>query len=175
MSTQDNKVIARRVYEIFSSDNLDALNEVFARDFVDHNPQPEQARGLKGLKEMLSSLRESFPDLQWTPEDAIAEGDKVASRITISGTQRGMYKSIPATGEHTSIPLVNVLRIVDGKVVERWGVSDHLSLLQQLGSAAPASLAKFGKAALAVALPPALVWAWLNDKLPQPWSGSGRE
>ena len=170
MSIQENKAVARRVYEIFSSDGLDALDEVFARDFVDHNPQPEQGPGLEGLKEMLGSLRESFPDLQWTPEDSIAEGDEVASRVTVSGTHRGMYMSIPATGEHASIPLVNVLRIVDGKVVERWGVSDQLSLLQQLAGAAPASLAKLGSAALAVALPAAMVWAWRNDKLPQPWS-----
>ncbi len=170
MSTQENKAIALRVLEIFSSGNLDALDEVIDRNFVDHHPQPEQEQGLEGLKRMLASLREAFPDIQWTPEDTIAEGDKVAVRMTVSGTHLGTYRRIPATGEHVSIPLIDIVRIADGKVVERWGVEDQLALLQQLAGAAPAGLAKLGKAALAVALPAAMVWAWRNDKLPQPWS-----
>ncbi|RDV12973.1 ester cyclase [Pontibacter diazotrophicus] len=168
MTTEENKKISRRVYEIFSSDNLDALDEMLDRNFIDHYPQPGQGPGIDGVKQMLASLRKAFPDLQWIVKDMVAEDDKVVARLNVAGTHQGMYKGIPATGEQASIPLINIFRIADGKVVERWGVEDQLSLMQQLGSAASSGLARFGKAALAVALPAALVWAWRNDKLP--WS-----
>lgn len=168
MTTQQNKAIARRAYEIFSSSNLDALDEIFDRNFIDHNPQPGQGQGLQEVKQMFADLRKAFPDLQWTVEEMIAEDDKVVARINVSGTHKGMYKGIPATGKQASIPLINIFRIDDGKVVERWGVGDHLSLLQQLSGAASSGFAKFGKAVLAVALPLALAWAWRNDKFP--WS-----
>lgn len=168
MTSEQNKKIARRAYEIYSSDNLDALDEIFDRNFIDHHPQPGQGPGLKGVKQMFASLRKAFPDLQWIVEDMVAEGDKVVARINVTGTHRGMYKGLPATGKQASIPLINIFRIVDGKVVERWGVEDQLSLMQQLGGAVSSGLANFGKAAVAVALPTALIWAWRNDKLP--WS-----
>ncbi len=170
MSTQENKAIAHRVYEIFSSGNLDTLDEIFDRNFVDHNPQPEQEPGLQGLKRMFARVREAFPDLQFTVDDLISDGDKITARLTMSGTHKGVYKRIPATGEQISIPVIDILRIADSKVVERWGLEDELACLQQLAGAVPAGLAKLGKAALAVALPAAMVWAWRNDKLPQPWS-----
>ena len=175
MSAQNNKAIAFRALEIFSRGDLDALDQVIDRNFVDHHPQPDQGPGLEGLRQTIGSLREAFPDIQWAPEEAIAEGDKVAVRMTISGTHRGAYKRIPATGQHISIPMIDIVRIADGKVVERWGVEDQLALLQQLAGAAPKGLAKLGKAALAVALPAAMVWAWRNDKLPELWSQAGQE
>lgn len=168
MTAEENKTIALRTYEIVSSGNLDALDEIMDPDFIDHHPQPQQGPGLEGLKRQFSELLDSFPDVQWTAEDAVAEGDKVATRTTIHGTHQRNYRGIPATGKQISVPIVDIVRIVDGRIVERWGVEDQFSLLQQLGGAASSKLASLGRTMLVFALPVALFWAWRNDKLP--WS-----
>ena len=141
MSTEENKAIARRLYETFnraiSTGNMSLLDEVLAADGVDHNPAPGQAPGLEGVKQVFSQFLAAFPDLQFTVEDMIAEGDKVASRITTRGTHKGDFQGIPATGKQVTQTGIDIVRIAGGKVVERWGEFDNLGLLQQLGVIPP--------------------------------------
>jgi predicted ester cyclase len=82
-------------------------------------------------------FRAAFPDGVMTIEDMIAEGDKVATRKTYRGTHQGQFLGIPPTGRHISVGLIDMMRLVDGKVVEHWNVGDDLSMLQQLGVLPP--------------------------------------
>jgi predicted ester cyclase len=82
-------------------------------------------------------FRAAFPDGSMTIEDMIAEGEKVVTRKTYRGTHQGEFLSIPPTGRHVSLGLIDIMRIVDGKVVEHWNVGDDLGMLQQLGVIPP--------------------------------------
>jgi steroid delta-isomerase-like uncharacterized protein len=141
MSTEANKAVARRTYETFNTavrtGNFGALEEVLAANTVDHNPTPGQAPGLEGVKQVFGMFRTAFPDLRFTVEDIIAEGDKVVSRITAHGTHKGDFQGIPPTGKQTTQTGIDILRIAGGKVVERWGEFDNLGLMQQIGVVPP--------------------------------------
>ena len=134
MSAEENKAIARRAYEIFSSGNLEALEEVIAPDMVDHNAAPGQARGIEGTRQVLGMLRAAFPDLRLTPEDLIAEGDRVVARLMVTGTHQGEFQGLPPTGKQVTMSGIEIVRLAGGKAVERWGEFDILGLLQQLGA-----------------------------------------
>ena len=134
MSVEEHKAIQRRVYELFSGGNLEALEEVIAPDAVDHNAQPGLAAGLAGVRQTLGMFRAAFPDLRFTAEDLLAEGDRVATRVTATGTHRGEFQGLPPTGKQVTISGIEIVRIANGKVVERWGQFDFLGLLQQLGA-----------------------------------------
>ncbi len=134
MSAEEHKAIARRAYEIFSSGPLEAIDEVIAPDLVDHNAQPGQAGGIEGTRQLLGMLRAAFPDLRFTPEDLIAEGDRVVARVTLTGTHQGAFQGLPPTGKQVTISGIEIVRIANGKAVERWGQFDNLGMLQQLGA-----------------------------------------
>lgn len=98
MPTEENKALTRRVSEeLYSSrGNPDAAGEIYAPDFVAHNPNsPEEIHGPEGVKQLASAFRSAFPDMQSTVEDQIAEGDKVVTRYTFSGTHQGELMGIP--------------------------------------------------------------------------------
>jgi predicted ester cyclase len=128
-----NKALARRIYEAFSQNNLDALDELIASDFTDHNPNPGQGPGLQGLKQFISSMHNVLYGLQVNVEDMIAEGDKVVARLRISGTHQGEFMGIAPTGNQVTFTVIDILGIAEGKVVERWGNADDLGMLRQLG------------------------------------------
>src|SRR5215203_326284 len=134
VSTEQNKAILRQVYEAaFHQKNLDALDEVIASDSTDHNLTPEQPPGLEGAKQVFSSFHTAFPDLQVNVEDMISEGDKVVARLTVRGTHQGEFMGITPTGNQVTFTGIDIVRIADGKVVERWGNFDDLGMMQQLG------------------------------------------
>lgn len=137
MSTEESKAAARRVYGTLNNalrtGDLAALDEVIAANAVDHNPAPGQAPGLEGIKRAFGVFRVAFPDLHFTVEDLIAEGDRVACRITTRGTHTGDFQGIPPTGKRVTQTGIDILRLAGGKIVERWGEFDSLGLLQQLG------------------------------------------
>jgi steroid delta-isomerase-like uncharacterized protein len=134
MSTEQNKAILRQVYEAaFHQKNLDALDEVIASDSTDHNLTPEQPPGLESAKQVFSSFHTAFPDLQVNVEDMISEGDKVVARLTVRGTHQGEFMGITPTGYQVTFTGIDIVRIADGKVVERWGNFDDLGMMQQLG------------------------------------------
>ena len=134
MSAEENKAILRRAYEeAWNRKNLDALDEVIASDITDHDPAPGQAPGLEGVKQYFSSLHTAFPDLHVDVKGMIAEEDKVAARVTMSGTHQGEFMGIDPTGNRVTITGIDIVRITDGKVVEHWGNFDDLGMMQQLG------------------------------------------
>jgi steroid delta-isomerase-like uncharacterized protein len=138
MSAEQNKTIARRLLEeAWSKGNLAVLDEIVAPLAVDHNPAPGQAPGLEGLKQLITMVREAFPDWSYTIEDMVTEGDKVAIRWIAQGTHRSHFLGIPPTSKQVKVPGINIERIVDGKIVEWWHNFDMLGWLQQLGVVPP--------------------------------------
>jgi steroid delta-isomerase-like uncharacterized protein len=135
MSTEENKALARRVLEeMFNKGNLDLADEVFAPDYVDHDPaMPEDIRGPEGFKEYVSIFRTAFPDLHIEIEDQVAEGDKVVTRWTGTGTHEGDLMGIAPTGNKVTLPGMEIVRISGGKLAEGWEGYDSMVLMEQLG------------------------------------------
>ena len=136
MSSEENKSLMRRFYEeVFNQRNLAAIDDFIAPNFFNYSASQLGIAGgdVEHVKQFVSMVMQAFPDLHYTVEDLIAEGDKVAARLTISGTQHGAFMGIPATGKHATISDIEIFRIVDGKGVETWVQADYLGLMQQLG------------------------------------------
>ena len=135
MGLEENKAIVQRLFDAINSGKLDELPEVVDPDVVDHNAvifmQPE---GSGGVEEGVRMLLRGFPDLQLTTQELLAEGDQVVARFTISGTNTGDYRGLPApTRQHFESEAIAILRIVDGRVAELRGTADRLGMLTQLG------------------------------------------
>jgi len=132
MSTEENKALARRGYEALNQRNWAAFAELVTPDLVLHNASLT-IQGLEAYKQFVSMYFTAFPDLRFTIEDMIAEGDTVVVRQTARGTHQGNLMGIPPTGKQTSVTGINILRFANGKGVEEWFNGDDLGLLQQLG------------------------------------------
>ncbi len=138
MSTEDNKALVRRFYEEFcNKGDLKVADEIVLTDYAEHENVLGATSGRDGLKQFVTTTLAAFPDFHFTIEDAIAEGNKVAVRLTARGTHRGPLGDIPPTGNQVANTAIVIFRITDGKIVERWGVADQLLLLQQLGVIPP--------------------------------------
>lgn len=135
MPEAENKTIAERFNEdVWGRGDEAALEELLAPDFVDHDALPGQPPGREGHKQILAMFRSAFPDLQVATEDIVAEGDKVVSRWTARGTHQGELMGIAPTGKEVTIKGIDVLRIAEGRIVERWAEDNGLELMQQLGA-----------------------------------------
>jgi steroid delta-isomerase-like uncharacterized protein len=137
MSTEDNKALARRFHEeIFSQGNITLIDEICDANWTYHDPGDPQGtwpRGPQGARQLINLYRTAFPDLQFTYEDQVAEGDKVVSRWTVRGTHKGELMGIPPTGKQTTVTGITIMRIADGKIAEDWANFDALGMLQQFG------------------------------------------
>lgn len=132
MSTENNKANVRRGYEAVNQKNLAVFDELLTPDIVFHIASTTM-QGLEAYKQFLAMLFTAFPDLQFTIEDMIAEGDFVVVRHTTRGTHQGNFRGISPTGKQVSGTGMFIDRIVNGKAVEQWMNGDDLGLLQQLG------------------------------------------
>jgi steroid delta-isomerase-like uncharacterized protein len=136
MSTEENKALARRAWEVvFNQRNLDALSEFYTADALWHQPD-QDLQGLEEVKQWLARPFEAFPDLNVSVEDVIAEGDKVVIRYTSRGTHQGETGGLgPPTGRRMELEGLAMQRFEGNKIVEFWDRFDTLSLLEQLGLA----------------------------------------
>lgn len=114
--------------------DVSVAEKVFAADCVIHiNGSPDRNLSVAGFKQMVAGLLAAFPDLQFTIEDQIVAGDKVATRWVAEGTNSAPFGNVPATGRRVRVDGLILDRVVDGKVVERWEQWDQASMMQQLG------------------------------------------
>jgi steroid delta-isomerase-like uncharacterized protein len=133
--SEKNKVVVRRyLEEVWNARNPGLIAELVAESFIDHHLPPELPSGPAGVDIWYNAAVTAFPDCHITREDVIAEGDKVVTRFTFSGTHRGEFMGIPATGKQFSITAIAIARIADGKLVEWWENADVMGLMQQLGA-----------------------------------------
>jgi steroid delta-isomerase-like uncharacterized protein len=134
MSAEQNKHSVQRAFDgLFSRGELALADELVSADFLNHEAPPGAPRGPAGLRLLVTMLRTAFPDIHYKVEELLAEGDLVAARTILRGTQQGTFMGIPATGRSVMQEQIHILRFEDGKIVEHRAVRDDLGMLQQLG------------------------------------------
>jgi predicted ester cyclase len=138
MSAEQNKVNSRRFLEdAANKGNLDLIDEIADPNCVIHQPDGvggNDLRGREALKQLVKMYYAAFPDLRFTVEDQIAEGDKVVTRWSSEGTHKGELMGIAPTGKHAAgVTGISIDRYSGGKFVEGWGNWDTLGLMQKLG------------------------------------------
>ena len=133
MSAEENKVVVRRlIEEVYNRGNLDIADELLAPDYVDHTWPPGKYAGREGLKRSVAKQRAASSDLHITIEEQIAEGDKVVTWVISSGTHdRERFLGLAPTGERMTMKHIFISRVVEGKIVEVWGVGDISDVWQQ--------------------------------------------
>src|SRR5690349_7978752 len=121
----------RRFYEeVLNRGNVGLVDEVCAADYVEHDPlSPTPDR--EGLKGQVAMLRAAFPDVRFTVDDLVMDGDKGVARTTMRGTHAGELMGIPPTGKQVAVSGIDIVRFEGGKAVEHWSQSDDLGLMQQ--------------------------------------------
>jgi steroid delta-isomerase-like uncharacterized protein len=136
-SLTDNAVLFRRVHEATNTHDMTLISatfdEAFAADVLIHIPLPVPSTGVRALTDLFTMLHDAFPDLHITVEDTIAEGDKVVGRNSLTGTHRGDYMGLAATGKRVAYSEILIFRFTEGQITEIWGVVDVLAQLRQLG------------------------------------------
>jgi steroid delta-isomerase-like uncharacterized protein len=130
-----NKALMRRAIErVWSQGDFDIIGELITSDFVAHLTSPTaELHGPEGVRQYFAMLHEAFPDITFTIEDQIAEGDRAVTRWTAHATHAGPFQGIPATGQQVRVTGLTINRFANDKVVEGWSSIDGLGLLQQLG------------------------------------------
>lgn len=133
--SEHSKAAARAVFEVWSTGQLERLDELVAPDVVHHDPyDPHADEGLEGMKRTIELNRSAFPDMRLTVEDQIAEGDRVATRWRGEMTHTGEMAGAPPTGKRVTITGITIDRFEEGKIVEAWRNMDTLGLLQGIGA-----------------------------------------
>lgn len=131
---EENKQLARSVPEDIATDqNFDRIDEVFAEDFVEHNPLGGEIQGIDAVREEFQAHLDSFPDFEATVEQIVAEGDLVAMHVKWRGTHEGTFMGVEPTGKSFEAENMVFTRIEGGKIAERWLIPDALGILRQLG------------------------------------------
>ncbi len=135
MSESENKaVIERLIHDVLNHGRLDTADEIVAEDFIELDPLPAQKQGREGLKGIIVMLRTAFPDMNWVIDEMIASGEIVVTRFHWTGTHRGEFMGMPATGKSVKVKGVVIDRIVGGRMTESRILMDDLGLMQQLGA-----------------------------------------
>ena len=136
MLTETNKAVSRRFFEeVFGKGNLAVADEIVDKDHINGGPNnpPGLPPGLEGTKQLVTIYRNAFPDIRFTIDEQIAEGDKVMTRWSAHGTHGGELAGIPATGKTSTVTGIVIDRLVNGMIAESWAIFDQFGMLQQLG------------------------------------------
>jgi steroid delta-isomerase-like uncharacterized protein len=136
MSKEANLATLGKFAEAVTTGNFNLFRDVVSAENVDHDPAAGQVQGPEGYRMFFSGLRAAFPDLNVALETMVADEESIAFAYTLTGTQTGSYLGIAPTGKKIKIRGMQISKFKDGKMVERWGSSDELGMLQQLGVAA---------------------------------------
>ena len=134
--SEANKSVVREFFEeVVNAGNLDRADELVSPSYIEHQELPggEGRQGIEVAKGFLSLMRGAFPDFRFEVEDLIAEGDKVAARVIVSGTHLGEMMGLAPTGKRVSTSGIEVFRFEDGKMAEHWAAFEALDMLQQIG------------------------------------------
>ena len=134
MSKEANLAAQESLADNLNNGDLDAAMQSFAPDAIDRDPAPGQASGRDGFKAFFVELTGAFPDAKLTPEKIVADEDSVALAYTLTGTHRGEFHGIAPTEKTIKVRGLQIGRFAGGQIVERWGSSDELGIMQQLGA-----------------------------------------
>ena len=130
----DHSVSIRRLYDLINAGDIDGFGRQVADDFVEREELPGIPPTRDGVVQYFRMLIAAFPDMRMHVEDVVASGDKAGARVRVTGTHKGEFMGIPATGKSATVKLIDITRFGDdGLAREHWGVVDQLALMQQLG------------------------------------------
>jgi steroid delta-isomerase-like uncharacterized protein len=134
MSNDGNVQLVRRFFAAIDAANLDAMDEICGDDYTVHFPGVPGPLDRTGTKHLFGAFLAAFPGITHRIEETVAEGDRVATRLTIQGLHRGEFQGIPPTGKVVTITALNMFRIANDRIVSHWIEYDGLGMLQQLGA-----------------------------------------
>lgn len=138
--TTDIKYTAERIpLEVLNDSKFGLLDELLAPEFVDRSPQPGVPPTREGLKQSAMTLKTAFPDLHYVIDDAILSGDRIVHRLTATGTMKGDFMGMPATGKRATWTEIHIGKGVNGRLTEHWGLVDQQAMATQLGFAPTAA------------------------------------
>jgi steroid delta-isomerase-like uncharacterized protein len=133
-SLEENKAIVRRfIEEVFVAGRPGAVDKLVAEDFVPHTWGAMET-GRDGLKQAMGRVSQGLDDVAMTIEDVIAEGDRVAVRLTSRARQVGEFMGMPPSGREYAIGEIHLFRVADGRIAEHWHQADFLGMMRQLGA-----------------------------------------
>ncbi|WP_322044699.1 ester cyclase [Paraburkholderia sp. J67] len=121
------------IEEVLNQGRIDAAGQFFWEDMVEQVPFPGQGPGLEGLKEVVRGMRAAFPDMHWRIEEQFSDADRVLTRFEWTGTHRGEFLGVPATGHPVRVWGMVIDRVQDGRIKESRIIMDTLGLMMQLG------------------------------------------
>ena len=131
--TEQNKAIVRHNYETADKNDLTTFSEQLTPDVVIYLPGMPGPLNRESLIQMMNVMFSGLTQRQHVFEDQIAEGDKVATRLTLHAVHTGEFQGLPATGKRIAVPQTAIHRIRNGKIAEVWVSSDDIGMMQQLG------------------------------------------
>lgn len=134
MSRENNIAAQESLANNLNAGNIDAAVESFAENAVDHDPAQGQGPGRSGFRQFFSTLATAFPDAQIEPEHMVADDQHVSIAYTLTGTHQGEFMGVTATGKSINVRGVQIGRFESGQIVERWGSTDELGIMQQIGA-----------------------------------------
>jgi steroid delta-isomerase-like uncharacterized protein len=121
--------------EMLSEGNLDKLDDLVTDDVVDHEQGlPGQPEGKEGVRFFVETMRGAFSDIKVTVGQSVESGNMAAAQVTVTGRHTGEFLGVPASDKSFEIECMDMIRIEDGKCAEHWGITDNMSLMQQIGA-----------------------------------------
>lgn len=134
MSREANLAAQENLANNVNAGDLQTAMQSFAENAVDHDPAPGQGPGRAGFLTFFQTLTTAFPDAHIEPAHVVADEDNVCVAYTLTGTHQGEFQGIPATGNRIEVRGMQIGRFEEGQIVERWGSSDELGIMQQIGA-----------------------------------------
>ena len=131
--SEQNKAVFEKLMSALNAKDMAAMESLIADDFVDNDAMPGMAPGRQGMIDMMGMFVGAFPDLNVVVEHWVAEGNLVVGVMTTKGTQTGEFMGMPASGKNFSVREMHMVRVANGKMAEHWGLSNEMSMMQQLG------------------------------------------
>ena len=146
---QENKQVVRRFFELLDRHDTESMEQllVSSTNYSFHIGETSSPVDWNEHRRLLTSVNNSFPDLRHEIIDMVAEGDKVAVRLSVTGTHKGDFQGVPPTGNKLSLDEMGFITIIDGKITEGWISADTMRLMQQIGAVPSLSLDNRGTAA----------------------------
>ena len=131
--SEQNKAVFEKLMSALNAKDMATMESLIADDFVDNDAMPGMAPGRQGMIDMMGMFVGAFPDLNVVVEHWVAEGDLVVGVMITKGTQNGEFMGMPASGKKFSVREMHMVRVANGKMAEHWGLSNEMSMMQQLG------------------------------------------